>query len=716
MDSKRGLESALLSERMKLTRLNKSCVTSEAVSAAAPWTVSPFAALVLNGKSLFDEVMSQSLDPGMPDGTTQLTKPSSSAAASAAKDTEESSWKIECAAAGPDAIRHWQTLKASRVPWPLAQELDRQVALEKWRVLVLDGMNATKLGRQLIDACSHDDPETMCAKIIEDTFQRKATATLNSRASALLIFTRWVKVEFQDCSLWPIREPVLYQYLRYLRDSKAPATRAARMVEAVAFCKGTIGLDHVDELLDSSRVHGAVRGSLISKAPHCKKDHLLVSEVAALEIACCQDDSLPDRIFAGYCCFLAHGRLRCGDGQHASFEPFLDLDDAGEGFVETALYAHKTASLTAKSKRLLPAVAHARGVSGTPWAEAWLDARRQAGLSASKEQPLMPAPLPNAQWSCSKLSTTEAAVWLKEILKRNGCSLEGRNIATHSCKATLLSWAAKASVPGAIRRLLGYHVKPKDKSMLEYSRDAQAAPLEWMRKVVQSIRESRFAPDATRSGRWKAGWSILSQTEPLPDSSGAGASPAPEPAVVEDESGKNLAQETQNAGQSPEVCGKESFNHVETPEARLCSQSPASDDEEFVVLPLDKSKDPGSPFVYQPEGESDDEGFEKVSAASGSDAGSCSDEVATDPPSSDDEPESMRALEALAPAWPQDRSMSKHANEKWFQHHRYKTFHFGNKNSAQALACGRVLSDSYLEVSVPSLAFPKCTTCFGRSE
>jgi hypothetical protein len=169
--------------------------------------------------------------------------------------------------------------------------------------------------------------------------------------------------------------------------------------------------------------------------------------------------------------------LRCGDGEHASFEPFIDLDDAGEVFVETALYAHKTASLTAKSKRSLSAVAHASGVSGAQWAEAWL-ARRQTGLSASREQPLTPVPLPNAQWSCAKLSNTEAAMVLRKCLKGNGCSFEVRNAATHFCKA-------------------------KYKSMLEYSRDAQAVPLEWMRKVVQSIRESRFVPDATRSGRWK---------------------------------------------------------------------------------------------------------------------------------------------------------------------------------------------------------------------
>jgi hypothetical protein len=233
----------------------------------------------------------------------------------------------------------------------------------------------------------------------------------------------------------------------------------------------------------------------------------------------------------------------------------------------------------------------------------------------------MPAPLPNDQWSCSMLSTTEA------------------------------------KVPEAIHRRLGYHVKPEDKSMLEYSRYAPAAPLEWMRKVVQSIRESRLALDSTRLGRWKAGWSLQSQTEPLQDRSGADASQDHESAVAVDESCKNWFQETPDSGLIPEGFDEESFDHADTPEARHCDQSPASDDEEFFVPPF-VGVDPGSPTFYQPEGQSDDEGFEKVSAASGSVASSHSDEAASDPPSSNDEPVSKRVLEALAPAWPQDRLMS----------------------------------------------------------
>ena len=76
-------------------------------------------------------------------------------------------------------------------------------------------------------------------------------------------------------------------------------------------------------------------------------------------------------------------------------------------------------------------------------------------------------------WSRGRLSTTEASMWLCELLHRCGVPKEKlTNIGAHSLKATFLSWMAKAGIEEKIRRLMGYHVKPKDTSVLLYSRDA----------------------------------------------------------------------------------------------------------------------------------------------------------------------------------------------------------------------------------------------------
>eukprot|EP00972_Heterocapsa_arctica_P078118 11521972-Heterocapsa_arctica.AAC.1 len=59
---------------------------------------------------------------------------------------------------------------------------------------------------------------------------------------------------------------------------------------------------------------------------------------------------------------------------------------------------------------------------------------------------------------------------IRELLVAVGEPLNTQCATSHSCKATALSWAAKAGLRPGSSRLLGGHAKPKDLSMLEYSR------------------------------------------------------------------------------------------------------------------------------------------------------------------------------------------------------------------------------------------------------
>ena len=76
------------------------------------------------------------------------------------------------------------------------------------------------------------------------------------------------------------------------------------------------------------------------------------------------------------------------------------------------------------------------------------------------------------------------------------------DLATHSAKATILSWMSKANVSVSLRRLAGYHVKPGDKSALEYSRDAAAPILREIEAILIAIKAGYFKPDEARSKRW----------------------------------------------------------------------------------------------------------------------------------------------------------------------------------------------------------------------
>ena len=78
-----------------------------------------------------------------------------------------------------------------------------------------------------------------------------------------------------------------------------------------------------------------------------------------------------------------------------------------------------------------------------------------------------------------------------------------RNVGSHSCKTTLSGVAAKGGVSRVSRLTLGGHATPGDSSEDCYSRDAIASPLLELAQLLADIREGRFDPDASRSGRWQ---------------------------------------------------------------------------------------------------------------------------------------------------------------------------------------------------------------------
>ena len=111
-------------------------------------------------------------------------------------------------------------------------------------------------------------------------------------------------------------------------------------------------------------------------------------------------------------------------------------------------------------------VGWATGVSGAPWASAWLKLREIAGCDAEADKTLMPEVLSDGKFGASRMTTQDGTLILRELLRLTGvANLEAYG--THSAKATLLSWAAKAGLSRADRQLLGGHADSKDKSMEE---------------------------------------------------------------------------------------------------------------------------------------------------------------------------------------------------------------------------------------------------------
>ena len=394
-------------------------------------------------------------------------------------------------------------------PWSLHLKADREKALSKWGLLIEDGLEHTVAGKQLLELKKTACDERTFSCMINDILQSKSTSTLHSRADSLILFSRWKQLHKDGSTLFPIFESEAYDYLCSLRASSKPPTRASRFLEAVHFAGGVLGFD-LEPFRSSARLGGVIKSIATFRRERVKRDPLTRQQVLLLEIALLSHQ-LPsvELVFIGFILFLIFTRCRFSDSKYCVDEPKLDLDSNNCGYIEASLYDHKTANTSSKRFRLLPVVGPAIGISGECWARAYLKARKTLCLTASRSSPLMPALSMSGYVNGTAMSVQEANIFLCDILNKIGApKLPNQVIGTHSCKATLLSWLAKASVNETHRRLLGYHAAPGEHVMLEYSRDSLAGPLNSLVAVLKCIQLNKFKPDETRSGRWQIGCSL----------------------------------------------------------------------------------------------------------------------------------------------------------------------------------------------------------------
>ena len=118
--------------------------------------------------------------------------------------------------------------------------------------------------------------------------------------------------------------------------------------------------------------------------------------------------------------------------------------------------------------------------------------------------PLMPAPDEEGVPTVRPLTTVEASKWLHVILMQQSSKLDvggPLQYTSHSFKATCLSYLSKYGCSFEDRLALGYHTD-QVRMALRYSRDGAARPLRVLEECLESIRDNKFFPDETRSGRF----------------------------------------------------------------------------------------------------------------------------------------------------------------------------------------------------------------------
>ena len=390
----------------------------------------------------------------------------------------------------------WKQVVKSGVEdsWTEMRDSQFQIALKRWLDVLLqlpDSCSVVVQLRQVGDV-SHQ------LRMLRDIFCRKAPQTLLKRCHSFLRFVHHLKLTGKS---FPGSESDLYAYLCHLRDSGAATSNLQSIVQALNFAQHVVGLQELMTITMSRRCIGAVGTK--NSGPKRQAHPFKVAEVMALHSAL--HDTFEDpwtRVFAGTVLFAIYSRSRWMDMQHAEFME-VDSDMTGAvSFVELHISVHKCQESTAFRNTFLTAVSPNYGVTNEPWIQVWLDIRQQLGINLSSGLPTLPAP--NSEGAATKrpLGTDEMKQWLHMVLAAKGICLDGRRLTSHSCKCTVLSWLAKRGDDWADRMALGGHVSFM-KSAIVYSRDAMARPLRLLESLLLDIRVGRFAPDETRSGRFK---------------------------------------------------------------------------------------------------------------------------------------------------------------------------------------------------------------------
>jgi hypothetical protein len=261
------------------------------------------------------------------------------------------------------------------------------------------------------------------------------------------------------------------------------------------------------------------------------------------------------------------------------------------------------------------------------------------------------------------MSSNEITFWLRQALTQNGFDpKEVDNLSSHSCKTTILSWAAKRGLDKSVRKVLGYHVQPDDVSPLTYGRDNLSAPLYQAIAMMNEITKGTSSPDSSRSARFPKGVRV---------SASATAS-----------SLSSVATETST---STEPCDDLLTVPLVVPESSVLPPVPAL----------------------------------KSVNAEGLDSGShssVSDEAAEDPPSTDDsEAENELVTECVSSRFDVKSAAGDLSAIPW-RHLATKRYHLPKADELGKLGCGRMISYQYEQVTVvPLFLFPRCEVCFGNA-
>ena len=374
----------------------------------------------------------------------------------------------------------------------------RSRAINLWWDLLSTVVDASEIGRKALAEAPVDDLASYAKEILDACFGLKSPGTLLKRYYSLKSYHDWC-VSFKTDAWIPMTETLAWEYVRWLKTSSAPATKATSFMEACRFCWFVVGVEGANLVESSFRVKGASNQMKASKRPWRPADLLTVQEVLKLhEVLESEERHVVDRLFCGHMLHLLYGRARWSD-LLATKHLHIDSDGC---YLEVQTQVHKGAKAADTKSRLLPVVTPCLGIAEGNWAKTYMKLREHCGLAPPMETDwhMLPAPLDDSgeSWSTRYVTSEEGATFLRLVLGQ--AKTAHRRVSTHSLKSTAISWASKFGLNLETRAILARHATSLSNPTVLYSRDIISAAMREFDKVLKDIRENCFQPDRTRSG------------------------------------------------------------------------------------------------------------------------------------------------------------------------------------------------------------------------
>ena len=372
----------------------------------------------------------------------------------------------------------------------------RAKALRRLRDLVLAVPVHTQLGRALLDTSGQLTGEDMIACVFADAFRSRATATLVKRSLDYYKLALWIN---HNMGLQPMQltENVVYLYLNFLRESGAAPTSADAAVKAIWFMHSTVTIVDFNPKVFTSRITGVCRDMFLRKRILRQAPPFSADAVRALEEYALHAESRADSMFTNFILFCIFSSCRIGDAskiREVEFSRFHDIF-----LVEAATSEAKNTNTMERRRMLLPFTAIGWGLHFNPWCIKW-----EMQLKAMQPETIMPAfSEVSGQFLKRRITTAEANFWLREVLVRAGLTPEqAAKFSTHSCKATIPTWAGKfGGFSMDERRMLTHHMDANAVMPLSYSRDNLTALHSRVFRMLTAIRNFEFDPDASNAAR-----------------------------------------------------------------------------------------------------------------------------------------------------------------------------------------------------------------------